>query len=82
MTYEVDVGSVREELEALPRRALVDLAELVAVLEVAPWSGAPLVDRNPRGAVRAMAFGTGGLVTHVVVEHLARVDLLQMHWVA
>lgn len=81
MPYEVDVASVRAELEALPRAALTALAELLAVLEDAPWSGAPLVDRNPGGAVRTMAFGTGGLATYVVVEHLGRVDLLQVHWV-
>ena len=80
MAYEVDVGSVRDEFEALPRGALMALAEALAVLEVAPWSGEPFVDRNPGGAVRTMAFGTAGLVTYVVVEHLGRVDLLQLHW--
>jgi hypothetical protein len=39
------------------------------------------VDRNPDGAVRTMTFGATGLVTYVVVEHLGRVDLLQLHWV-
>ncbi|WP_433782534.1 hypothetical protein ACQPX6_21955 [Actinomycetospora sp. CA-101289] len=81
MTYEVDVGSVRGELEALPREALVALAEVLDVLEVVPWSGDPLVDRNPDGAVRTMPFGSTGLVTYVVVERLGRVDLLQLHWV-
>lgn len=80
MAYEVDVGSVLAELEELPRPALVALAEVIAVLEVAPWSGDPLVDRNPGGAVRTMAFGAAGLMTYVVVEHLGRVDLLQLHW--
>lgn len=81
MAYDVDVASVRAELEALPRTALLALAETVAVLEVRPWSGAPLVDRNPGGAVRTMAFGAAGLVTYVVVEQFGRVDLLQVHWV-
>jgi hypothetical protein len=81
VAYEVDVGSVRGELEALPHDALVALAEVLDVLEVAPWSGDPLVDRNPDGAVRTMPFGGGGLATYVVVERLGRVDLLQLHWV-
>ncbi|GLZ50367.1 hypothetical protein Acsp06_65520 [Actinomycetospora sp. NBRC 106375] len=80
MAYEIDVASVRGELEALPRPALVALAEVLAVLEVSPWSGEPLVDRNPGGAVRTMAFGVAGLVTYVVVEQFGRVDLLQVHW--
>jgi hypothetical protein len=80
VTYEVDVATVRAEIEALPRPALLALAKTLAVLEVDPWSGAPLVDRNPGGAVRTMAFGPAGLLTYVVVQQLRRVDLLQVHW--
>jgi hypothetical protein len=72
---------VHGALTALPRDALVALAEAVAVLELIPWTGDPLVDRNPGGAVRTMSFGRGGLVTYVVLEELRRVDLLQVHWV-
>lgn len=81
MAYEIDVGSVRDSLSALPREALVALAEAVTVLELTPWAGDPLVDRNPGGAVRTIAFGEGGLVTYVVLEEIQRVDLLQVHWV-
>jgi hypothetical protein len=81
VAYELDVGSVRAEIESLPREAVTALAEVLDLLEVAPWSGHPLVDRNPDGAVRTMTFGATGLVTYVVVEHLGRVDLLQLHWV-
>lgn len=81
MAYEVDVASVRDVLEALPAEALVALAEVLDRLELDPWSGAPLVDRNPDGAVRTMSFGGTGLVTYVVVEHLERVDVLQVHWI-
>lgn len=79
MAYDIDVGSVRDALEALPAAALVALAEVLDVLERAPWSGDPLVDRNPDGAVRTMTFAGTGLVTYVIVEHLGRVDLLQLH---
>lgn len=81
MAYEVDVVSVRDALDALPREALLALAEVLDVLELAPWSGDPLVDRNPDGAVRTMSFGGTGLITYVIVEHSGRVDLLQVHWV-
>jgi hypothetical protein len=79
VAYEVDVGSVRAELDALPHEALEALAGVLDVLEVAPWSGDPLVDRNPDGAVRTMSFGDTGPATYVVVERLGRVDLLQLH---
>ena len=59
---------------------LVLLATLFT-LELTPWAGDPLVDRNPGGAVRTLPFGARGLVTYVVVEELGRVDLLQVHWV-
>ncbi|MDD7942978.1 hypothetical protein PHK61_31705 [Actinomycetospora lutea] len=80
MAYVVDVGSVRDALEALPSEALVALADMLDLLELAPWSGDPLVDRNPDGAVRTMSFAGTGLITYVIVEHLGRVDLLQLHW--
>jgi hypothetical protein len=79
--YDVDITSVRDALDALPPDALVALAGVLDVLELAPWSGDPLVDRNPGGAVRTMGFGGTGLITYVIVEHLERVDLLQLHWV-
>ena len=81
MAYEIDVGSVLETLSGLPREAVVALAEAMAVLELTPWAGDPLVDRNPGGAVRTLPFGARGLVTYVVVEEFGRVDLLQVHWV-
>ena len=47
MAYEIDVGSVLETLSGLPREAVVALAEAMTVLELTPWAGDPLVDRNP-----------------------------------
>jgi hypothetical protein len=81
VAYEVDVATVRAEIDGLPRAALVALAEALSLLELDPWAGAPLVDANPGGAVRTMAFGPAGLLTYVVVEQFGRVDLLQLHWV-
>jgi hypothetical protein len=81
VAYAIDVGSVLDTLSTLPREALVALADAVAVLELTPWAGDPLVDRNPGGAVRTLPFGEAGLVTYVVLEEIERVDLLQVHWV-
>ena len=81
MAYEIDVGSVLDALSALPRDALGAFADAVSALELTPWAGDPLVDRNPGGAVRTLPFGHGGLITYAVIEELGRVDLLQVHWV-
>ena len=81
MAYDIDVGPVREALDELPRPALVAFAAALAVLEATPWSGDPLVDANPGGAVRTLPFGGTGLITYVVLEQFVRVDVLQVHWV-
>ena len=80
MAYEIDVSDVDEALRRLPRDALVGLAEVLEEIERRPWDGAPLVGTNPHGAVRTWPFGDGGLVTYLVLEDVARVDVLQLHW--
>lgn len=56
---------VLEQVSALPIEALASYAERLVVLETVPWNGDPVHD-NPDGAVRAHAFGRGGLVTRAV----------------
>lgn len=82
MAYTIDVATVREVLDALPRDALLALGDVLAILEETPWAGDPLVDRNPGGAVRTVPFGARGLITYVVLEQFHRVDVLQVHWAA
>jgi hypothetical protein len=35
---------------------------------------------NPDGAVRTLAFGNGGMITILVLDGLARVDVLTVSW--
>lgn len=81
--YRVETDEpARRQVEALPADALADYAELRAVLEVSPWSGDPLNDRNPGGPVRTLVFGRqhDGMVTYLVLEDQRRVDVLDVLW--
>ena len=40
---------VREQLAALPSKALAAFAEAMVVLEVAPWGGDPYTGNGPTG---------------------------------
>ena len=48
---------VREQLAALPSKALAAFAEAMVVLEVAPWGGDPYNRERPDGNIRTVAFG-------------------------
>ena len=58
-----------------------DHSELLVVLETVPWNSDPVHKDNPDGAVRAHAFGRGGLVTYLILEDQRRVDALTVQWV-
>jgi hypothetical protein len=64
------------------REALLVLAEVFAVLEVALWRAGRSVnpERNPDSGGRNRPFGNAGMVTYLVVEHQQRVDVLLVTW--
>jgi hypothetical protein len=45
-------GKALEQITALPDEALNGYADVLSVLELAPWSGQPQHEGNPDGAVR------------------------------
>jgi hypothetical protein len=49
-TYE----EVQATLDALPIEVLAGYVEVLDVLELTPWNGAPLNEANPDGAVRQL----------------------------
>ena len=70
-------------VEALPLTAARGYAEVLGVLELAPWSGQPLREDNLEANILTLPFGPddAGLVTYMILEHLRRVDVLQVAWV-
>lgn len=71
-----------DQVAALPIEVLDAYAEVLAVMELTPWNGAPQHANNPDGAVRRWVFGPGGAgqVVYLIVEDLKEVHLLLVQW--
>ena len=71
-----------DQLPALPSEAFSFFAELVTVLEVAPWSGDAYDRQRPDANMRAHAFGEDGegLVIYVILDDQRRVVVLRVLW--
>ncbi|MBT2235145.1 hypothetical protein [Nonomuraea sp. NEAU-A123] len=69
-----------EQIAALPDHALHPLADLFALLETAPWSGAPYNSKNPRANMLTHPFGERGLATYVVLDRQREVYLVRIEW--
>jgi len=73
---------VFEQVAALPDDALDAYAQVLDVLEVAPWNGPPHHQTNPDGAVRRWLFGPGGAghLVYLIEEDRQLVHLVQVLW--
>ncbi|WP_214404642.1 hypothetical protein [Pseudonocardia lacus] len=81
--YEIETyEDARDQLAELPREALLAYAEVLAVLEIAPWSGAPYNRAKPSSPMRRFSFGRDdlGMVVYLVLEHDRRVDVVGVYW--
>jgi hypothetical protein len=68
---------------ALPREALSPLAELMALLEIAPWSGDPYRTQADPGMLTPV-FGkrAEGLAIYLILEDQRRVVVVRVVWAA
>ena len=82
MSYSVEFDPpALAGVDTLPHSAAVALAEALALLEIAPYSGRPVnPERTPDGPLRHLPFGTAGMLTYLIVEHEQRVDVLVVVW--
>ncbi|MBN9096690.1 MULTISPECIES: hypothetical protein [unclassified Pseudonocardia] len=81
MSYAIELyPDARDQITALPGEALLPMAEVMAMLELTPWNGAPLNRDNPDGAVRTLPFGRFGLITYLILDGQRRVDVLNVVW--
>ncbi len=71
------------DIAALPVVAFEPYAEVVALLELAPWSGAAYNRNHPDAAMRTLVFGSAGegLVVYLVLEDQRRVVVLRVLWI-
>lgn len=67
---------------AIPAEAFPFYAELVTLLEVAPWSGDPYDRQRPDANMRTLAFGRHGegLVIYLILDDQRRVVVLRALW--
>jgi hypothetical protein len=82
--YRVETDEAAlQQIEALPSGALASYAELRTLLEISPWSGSPVNDKNPNGPVRTLTFGSyhEGMATFLILEAQRRVDVLSVLWI-
>jgi hypothetical protein len=83
VAYQIEVyPDAREQIQAVPAVALPALAEVMAMLELAPWAGDPLHAANPDGAMRAVSFGPAGagIIVYLILEDQRRVDVARVLW--
>jgi hypothetical protein len=84
VAYSLDIDPIaREQIQALPPKALVALAEAFEVLTLVPEHGQPVNPANPAGGVYQFVYGDGrGLITYLLLTDQERVDVLLVTWVA
>jgi hypothetical protein len=76
-------SAVVDQLAALPIEALPGYAQVLDVLELAPWNGRPYNKEQPDVPMRELVFGTHseGTVTYLVLEREREVHVLVVQWV-
>ncbi|WP_061296666.1 hypothetical protein [Herbidospora cretacea] len=79
--FELILDPIAEDqIAALPEEALRPLADLFALLEVAPWSGQPYDPANLKANMLTHAFGERGLATYVILDRQREVYLIRVEW--
>jgi hypothetical protein len=81
--YSVDVAAEAEEqVAAFPAKLLAQYAELMVLLEVAPWSGAAYNRERPEANMRTRVFGDDGeaMAIYLVLEDQRRVSVVRVVW--
>lgn len=80
-SVETDVEAL-PEIEALPAVALPLFAELMVLLETAPWSGDLLNRERPSANMRSHTFGPHGrgLAIYYILEDQRRVVVVRVLW--
>jgi hypothetical protein len=71
-----------DQLGALPSKAFPFYAELVTLLQVAPWSGESYNEQRPDANMRTHTFGEHreGLIIYIILEDQRRVVVLRALW--
>jgi hypothetical protein len=85
VAYKIEIyPEARDQIRALPYGMPEAFGEVMAMLELTPWSGDRYIRSNPDCTMRQVAFGEGGavLVTYMILENQGRVGVLKLMWVS
>jgi hypothetical protein len=75
---------VNAQVEALPDELLPHYAQLLDLLELAPWHSRPYNGAKPDGVMRSMLFGPSGRAAEavfLVLEDDQRVEIVRIVWI-
>jgi hypothetical protein len=66
----------------LPASALASYAEVLSLLEVAPWSGRAYNRQRADGNMRVLSFGPDGegFAVYLILEDQRRIVVLRVMW--
>ena len=81
--YSVETDDAAlDQVDALPAHALKFYAELLALLEITPWSGDAYNRQRPDASMRVHTFGAHdeGMMIYLVLEEQRRVAVLRVLW--
>lgn len=81
--YELEIDpEATGDIGGLPASALARFAEVLSLLEIAPWSGQAYNRGRPDGNMRAVPFGANGegFVVYLILEDQLRVAVLRVMW--
>jgi hypothetical protein len=84
MYQVVTDDEVNAQVEALPDELLTYYAQVLDLLEIAPWNSEPYNDAKPDGVMRSLRFGRPGRtgeVIFLVLEPERRVEIVRVHWI-
>ena len=82
--YRISTDSAAlDQVAALPAGALPFYAEVLDVLELAPWNGRAYNEDKPDVPVRELVFGVHGegAVTYLILEREREIHVLVVQWV-
>jgi hypothetical protein len=81
--YSVETDDAAlDQVAALPANALKFYAELLALLEITPWTGSAYNEQLPDANMRTHTFGAHeeGMMIYLVLEEQRRVVVLRVLW--
>ena len=83
MYQVVTDDEVNAQVAAMPDDLLAHYAQVLDLLELAPWSSEPYTDAKPDGVMRRLSFGPPGLTAQaifLILDRDQRVEIVRVVW--